>query len=190
MTIAVAALAQSPAPRPTIIAGDEWTFRQTGTEAGRNVERRWSLRIAERLPDDLITVERGNGAIEFYDDSWNRRDPQVPDYRPLDLRFPLEVGEAWDWSFDRGQSTQRGAQKVVARESIAVPAGNFECYRLEGHFSSNSRFRSETRTMTRWYCPALNYWGKIRQEIVTWDAFSPGSRSVLDSELVRFSRRD
>jgi hypothetical protein len=101
ITSASPLLAKSPAGRPDLAVGDTWVFRQRRTEGGHDVDRRWSLSIVERQPDALLRIERGNGAIEFYDESWNRRDPQLPEYRPLDLRTfssgrrLLSAPEAW-----------------------------------------------------------------------------------------------
>ena len=73
----------------------------------------------------------------------------------------------------------------MAYERVTVTAGTFDCFRLEGESLYNERAYNEQWYMTRWYCPSIKYVAKLHIVRNIWEPYSPPSRSVLDSELVR-----
>ena len=190
---AVAVLLSAPcfaeiiADRPGLRPGDQWVFHETGTDAGVSVDRRWSRRVVESLADGMVRVAPPIGDISVFDDSWNPRHPARPEFHPLDFVFPLRVGAEWTFASPPGAYYQRGNARVAAYETIKVPAGTFECFRLEGESVFNQgKSYSETRRMTRWYCPAVKYMAKLQFELDIWQFYGPGTRKVLASELVDF----
>jgi len=73
---------------------------------------------------------------------------KLPDGRHYTPRqdVPLEyvVGKRWSTRFDviaGGQGTVDMDFRIVRREKITVPAGTFDCFRIEGHGYSHSPFR-------------------------------------------------
>ena len=73
---------------------------------------------------------------------------KLPDGRHYTPRqdVPLEyvVGKRWSTRFDviaGGQGTVDMDFRIVRREKITVPAGTFDCFRVEGHGYSHSPFR-------------------------------------------------
>lgn len=73
------------------------------------------------------------------------------------LSTPLWVGKSWPASFNytrRDGSTveQNRIWTVEARETVSVPAGNFDSYRI--HSSGDNL------TITLWYAPELNFFVK------------------------------
>ncbi len=64
--------------------------------------------------------------------------------------------------------------KVRAYETITVPAGSFECYRIEGeafrHWQNGAAmvqgYNRKRVTTTVWYCPAVKWFGKRISEDV------------------------
>lgn len=196
--------AQNVADKPALNVGDLWVFHQTGTEAGKHVDRQWRRQIAETLADGMVRVTPIYNGVSVYDASWNPRHPETPDFWPADFEFPLRVGAEWSFaspvpSYDTTGRTyyQQGKHKVVAFEPITVPAGTFECFRLEGtsNWTSgvdiahpNWRYMATWR-MTRWYCPAVKYLAKTRIEFSASGIATGVIYSALDSELVRFVPR-
>jgi len=196
----MSALAQDVADKPDLRVGDEWVFVQTGTEDGKPVNRRWQRRIVEMLPDDRIRVTPTYGGVDVFDRSWNPRHPQRPTFWPLDFQFPLSVGAKWSFASPFGASTtkvenfdQRGQHKVVALESISVPAGTFKCFRIEGesHWLSGYAYSSdyhyvERWRITKWYCPDVKYIAKVHVDRHISGSGVKATQSDLDSELLVF----
>jgi hypothetical protein len=91
--------------------------------------------------------------------------PQSTDSNPLALSFPLEVGKRWryatDWLFKPKGSKGRSIVDVavVGYETITVPAGQFDAFKLsskaslQGTSPINSQYAGEV-TRTYWYAPA------------------------------------
>ena len=91
--------------------------------------------------------------------------PERKQSNPKALSFPLEVGKSWryatDWLFKPKGS--RGSMvvdvEVVAHERIALPAGEFEAFKLvsKGWVSGTSPINSQydaVITTTYWYAAA------------------------------------
>jgi hypothetical protein len=91
--------------------------------------------------------------------------PEREQSNPKALSFPLEVGKSWhyttDWLFKPKAS--RGSivvdVEVIAHERIAVPAGEFEAFKLvsKGRVSGTSPINSQydaVITTTYWYAAA------------------------------------
>jgi hypothetical protein len=70
----------------------------------------------------------------------------LPEYVRLLARYPLKVGDTWSYTreFDNPTFQERGDAKVVAYESITVPAETFDCFRVnvKAEFSNRSDQRS------------------------------------------------
>jgi len=196
--------AQNIADKPMLKAGDLWVFHQTGTETGKRVDRQWSLRIAGTLADGMVRVTPKHGGTDVYDGSWNPRHPDHPESWGHDFEFPLRVGAEWTFESPIGAVDasglfyrQHGHHKVVAFEPITVPAGTFNCFRLEGasYWTSGASRSHQTYTntemwrMTRWYCPEVKYLAKLHVEYSAAGAFIGVVGSTLDSELIRFAPR-
>jgi len=199
------AIAEEVADKPELRVGDQILYQQSGSDNGRSVERRWRRRIVERLPDGMFRVEPRMRNIDVFDGSWNHRHPERPDFWPIDFKFPLRVGDAWSYSSPPGARDnsglsywQHGHHKVVAFETITVPAGTFGCFRLEGesmwtsgtylghpNWSYNERWR-----MTRWYCPDVKYVAKMDIQIDRFGTTTGALHSALHSELVSYKQRD
>lgn len=182
--------AQPVAEKPDVQLGDLWVFRQIGTEMGKAVDRRWWRRVAELLPGGTMRVEPVYIGQAVFDESWNPRYSTRSDY-PLDFKFPLRVGGEWSFSSSQGEHFQDGHHRVVAYETITVPAGTFDCFRLEGVSIYNEKTwkvnYSDTWRMTRWYCPRVKYIAKWHIERNSAVYFGYGlNHDVLDSELIYF----
>ena len=193
-------LGQDFADKPELHVGDEWIFAQRGSEDGIAANPRWRRRIVEKLPDDKIRVVPPWRGFDVYDGSWNPRHPERPTSSPLDYQFPLRVGATWSFASPLGNLDtsgrsfeERGRYKVVAMETISVPAGTFRCFRIEGEISLiisdgySPDWKQVYRTLsTRWYCPDVRYMAKMHIERAIVGTFVKGANYELDSELIEF----
>ncbi len=71
------------------------------------------------------------------------------------LSSPLWVGKSWEARFlyrrrDGSQAEQHRTWTVEARETVSVPAGSFDCFRI--------RSQGEALTITLWYAPELDFY--------------------------------
>jgi hypothetical protein len=130
---------QDVADKPDLRLGDEWVFLETGNEGGKPVNRKWRRKIVEMLPDDTFRVFPKFLDADVFDRSWNVRRPELSNTGSIDFQFPLKVGASWSFASPTGSITTNGNlydlhgnNKVVAIESITVPAGTFRCLRIEG----------------------------------------------------------
>lgn len=200
---ALIAAAEPVATRPDLRVGDEWVYQGTGDDDGKPYEGRWRRRIEEILPNGHVRVTPKIGGIDVFDASWNAMHPQRTGYVPMVFRFPLRVGDAWSFTSPLGAMTpdgrnyeQRGAFKVVAYEQIAVAAGTFDCFRIEGetHWMSNYDATTpefhylERWRQINWYCPDVGYMGKQRTETYIGGKFATGRYRTRDWQLVRYRR--
>jgi hypothetical protein len=189
-----AAPAQTSGPamadQPTLVPGDTWTVRYSdGTRATRKFlredagvlvfevsqtsQRGGAARGQLHLTRDLSTVRMLDaGGAEL-----QRFDPHS-----LGLQFPLSVGKEWQGTcerFDEGRTagTFAGTYKVVGIESVTVPAGMFQAFRLEGQTyevqAPGKRWR-----FIHWYAPAVRNEAKLA-------AMDPDG-NVTEVELVEF----
>jgi hypothetical protein len=196
------ARAQEVADAPELHVGDEWIFHVTGTEDGNPVDRKSRRKIVESLPDGRFLIQAPAGAVNVFDSSWNPRLPELPDFWPLDFKFPLKVGDSWTFAspagaFDRSGRIYdlHGGHHVAAFEQMTIPAGTFGCFKIVGESSyvggidaGNPDYHHvELWKMTRWYCPEIRFLAKTHIERYTGEIVQKGRHDFLDSELVSFS---
>ena len=97
-----------------------------------------------------------------------------------DLPLEYVVGKRWTTRFDlltKGGGTVELDLRIAARETITVPAGTFDCFRIEGRGLNTSPFRPPIEgSVTFWRAPAQvrrNIKGEekryFRQEVQAWD---------------------
>lgn len=146
--------------------GDEASFRQTDMLTGL-VEQTFTMRVTrvdyegdrvEFNNGDWITDLMGN-AIKFWAVQFN---PPVQ-FAPTEF----QIGKKWTAAFGRIEngvtSNSYYDLHIVKRETISVPAGSFDTFRIEGEGWNNSfGLRLEYRV---WLVPGLNFLIK-RESIV------------------------
>jgi hypothetical protein len=101
------------------------------------------------------------------------------DFEPAWLLFPaeLQVGKQWSSRYRRSRqgdvSDWEVAFRITRRERVAVPAGPFEAFRIEGRgFSTTRRFEFE---WLMWVVPGLNF-------VVKRDLFSRAGGQLTFAE--------
>jgi len=185
------ALAQEAADKPAPKVGDRWIFEQTLKEPHRDdSSTRRSFQVAEVLPD-RITMVGGNGQSFQVDASLNPINPKGAEYAWTVLKFPLSVGNEWKYTVRSGEiglEEHSGTYKVAAFEAVTVPAGTFNCFRVDGEWQTNGRGFSVRGSDKIWYCPAINFYVKRSSEFTlrsVADSYHP-NRTERVLELWRF----
>jgi hypothetical protein len=159
---AEAAIAQT-VDRPDVKIGDQWKFAIYYTAPSTKPDRTWIITsvtasgIEGTENGEPLTLTRDLNVIES---------PRNKDSNPRLLDFPLVVGKRWryesDWEFKPKKSSGKAAVDVVvlAYERVAVPAGEFDAFKLAARESLSgtspigSQYAGET-TRTYWYAPAV-----------------------------------
>ena len=171
---------------PDVKTGDEWKFAVYYTVPSVTPNRAWV--ITSVTPDRIEGTENGDPLILTRELNV-LESPRTRESNPKALAFPLEVGKRWrydsDWVFkpkaSKGSTTVDVT--VVAHERIAVPAGEFDAFKLtasgslRGTSPINSRYAGNT-TETYWYAPTVRaivksvrhnpYLGTTTVELVTF----------------------
>jgi len=196
--MAVAALCLLPAPpvraqsadRPAMNVGDTWAYAQT-TDAGKEVkESTWSRKVVAVAADGTFEFQLGD-RVHKYDAAGNYLDPKGAEYNRTVYRFPMQVGSEWNYVAKFGTQVmmeQRGSYKVVAYEPLTVPAGTFDCFKVDGKADAayKASYQQQVRE-TYWYCPKVNGIAKLQRETTTTSRDSPSSREKTESVLTRYT---
>ena len=107
------------------------------------------------------------------------------------VAYPLRVGSDWTWKreFPNPAIAETITGKVVAYEAITVPAGAFNCFRVDASGSQTNRHNKLNRKWTHWYCPEVKGYAKMILETQTFNAYNPAATgtSVETYELMKFT---
>lgn len=177
-----AALAQT-AEAPQWKVGYKWTFQSvsglppvTGT---------WQREVIESLPDGKFSVQMENGNKLTFDGETNSLDSRGPEYSWKRFDFPLHVGK--QWTHERkldAYGRETATWKVKAYESVTVPAGTFDCFRVEGVVWQTRNYMmyapsTSHEDFTYWYCPDVKW-------VARWKSHRASSQFAthIDSESV------
>jgi hypothetical protein len=163
------------AERPEISVGDRWTYQRKNLDTGE-VRPPGPLNVSQ-VTANTITVRLGSMERTFSRE-WNLLEERMnkkANYRAYPLwlffRFPLTVGKKWDgiWEtnnfLDDSQARWRGKSEVKAIETVTVPAGTFQTFRIEFEGSYQGTFGAGSRRDTFWYAPAVKRWVKQEWEV-------------------------
>ena len=184
--LAAAALAQS-ADKPTLSVGDSWTYRQV-TEGK---ETFWTRRVVGASADGAdMTI--GDRAFKV-DGSLNILDPKGPEYTRELYRFPMKVGDDWssaNKALLQYVMDQASRYRIVAYEPLTVPAGTFDCFRIEGtsRITYKASFNRDIKE-TVWYCPKVASFAKLVRDTTTISRDTPSSRESTEIVLVKLQRK-
>src|SRR5258706_7291636 len=154
--VALEAVAQPTADKPDLKVGDKWEFNQSvKVVPGEEKSEPWSRRVVEIQPDGQIRVATGKEELLTLDATLNRIDPRGPEYSVATYKFPMKVGSEWSYSARTGEGgllERRGSYKAVAYEPLTVPAGTFDCFRVEGQWGNSNKSRSGRAREQYWHC--------------------------------------
>ena len=146
--------------------GDTATFRQTDILTGVE-EKTYSPRVT-RVDYDEDRVEYNNGrSITDLMGNFIKNGEVEFDTPVQFIPAELQIGKKWTAAFLRTKNDKTSNAyydlQIVKRETIAVPAGSFDTFLIEGNgWNMTNSARLETRL---WLVPGLNF--AIRREFVT-----------------------
>jgi len=188
------AFGQPVAEQPDWKIGDRWNFQQSIKQPGIGDDKpdTWSRRIVAFLANNKLEVRFGSGRIAQYDGAMNFTfvgDGGAEQIKVL-AQYPLKVGAEWTYRTKSGpmQGARNGSAKIVSYESITVPAGTFSCYRIDAVENYGNKAYSELVRTSRWYCPAVKWIAREREERTITDPGTGGAQTTVSvSELVKFT---
>jgi hypothetical protein len=185
--LAAAAAFGQEAAKPTLSVGEQWVFKQT-TDAGKEIT--WSRRIVAVGADGVVDVQTAPDKTQQFDAAWNFIDPRGADYNRTPYKFPMKVGAEWSFSAKAGTAVameNRNSYKVVAYEPVTVPAGTFDCFKVEGTSDTTLKAYNYTMHETYWYCPKVNFIGKVQRETTTRTRDTGSSHEKTESVLTSYT---
>jgi hypothetical protein len=182
--------AQGTAEKPTPKVGDKWEFQQTvkAVPAGESSQP-YSRQVVEVQPEGFKMVGGNNQSLQF-DAALNFVDPKGAEYSFTTFKFPMSVGSEWKYTARTGATGQlerNGTYKVAAFESVTVPAGTFECFRVDGEWQVNGRGYTGRGAEKIWYCPKINFIAKRSSDFSATTRDSGASSEVRLVELTKFT---
>ena len=177
------------ADKPTVNVGDAWSYAQTTDTGKETKETSWTRRVVA-VGADGFDVQIGDKTYRF-DPAGNFVDPKGAEYQRTIYEFPMQVGAEWTYSARFGTQVvmdQRGSYKVVAFEPLTVPAGTFDCFKVEGKAEAayKASYQQQVRE-TYWYCPKVNGVAKLSRETATTSRDSPSSREKVEQVLTKYA---
>jgi hypothetical protein len=167
------------AERPDWKVGDRWVFHAKSEPPPS--ESDWSREVKEALADGMFRVATETGRMLTFDEEGNSLDRRGSDYSWRRFNFPLTVGKRWDHKYkierQNAQGSATSSWEVKAFERISVPAGTFDCYKVEGREYQNwtplnmpgGAWIGQGFTLTEyWYCPAIRWVAKWHINDRSW----------------------
>ena len=166
-----APIAQQPtAERPVWMVGYKWTFHRVGGTP--QVESKWSREVTQSLPEEKFAVLTETGKELLFDGETNSLDRRGPDYSWKRFSFPLFVGKQWTHKRRFGDAGYDGYEtsswEVKGYEKITVPAGTYDCFRVEGVVWGTLAIPpygplTSHQAFTYWYCPAIKWAARFKE---------------------------
>lgn len=137
--------------------GDNRTFDETVTVTSVDLTHIKSSHVRpNRSPAEVEAVATLDWATVVSGASGTRFDPPI-----MGFKFPLVVGDAWKSSFVSESATGKAKTdldfKVVAREKVKTPGGEFDAFKIESEGWINGITWAGAIRMTevRWFAPAI-----------------------------------
>jgi hypothetical protein len=149
--------------------GDEATAQLSDLLTGV-VGNTLNLRVT-KVDDDNDRVELNNGAY-VWDTMGNRiRDPESGTSDMVRQLVPAEfyVGRKWTaaWKQEHPRAGKRTVEmtlRIGTFETVEVPAGKFQAFRIDGNGWANDNFGSMSIEQRAWLVPGLNF--AVRSEAI------------------------
>ncbi|MBL8414380.1 MAG: caspase family protein [Propionivibrio sp.] len=145
--------------------GDEATFRQTDILTGLE-ERTYTMRVTRvDYDEDRVEFNKGNSITDLMGNPI--KNGAVQFNTPVQFApAEFQIGKKWAAAFSRIEkgvtSNAYYDLQIVKRETISVPAGSFDTFRIEGE-GWNTSFGNRLQERI-WLVPGLNF--LIRRESI------------------------
>jgi hypothetical protein len=150
-------IADPPSPK----VGDRWTFAVYYAVPTAVPSRTW---LVTGVSSAEISVSEDGEPVRLTRELNVLESPRARESNPRLLAFPMKVGNRWtytsDWDFKPKAAHGRAVIEVVvvAHETVRVPAGEFDAFRLtstetlSGTSPIGSQYAGQV-TRTYWYAP-------------------------------------
>ena len=158
------------AEKPTYTKGDFWFYVE------RNLSKKMRLTFLREEKDKYVfKLGKSDRTSDYYFTSDIKRGIGYP--API-IEFPLKVGKKWEYRYQRKGSTKGPTEdnilaehKVEAYESVTVPAGTFQAFKINvKHEATGSRsLVTMPEKMYFWYAPEVKQLIKRVQMRKTWE---------------------
>ncbi|MBI2311479.1 MAG: hypothetical protein HYU77_03135 [Betaproteobacteria bacterium] len=190
---------------PTLRAGDAWTYQEYDGYSGRPT-RAVRYQVREVSPDTVIMELERDGVRERarFAPDWNPFSGSLPNNGAVDftpaypaLVFPLQVGKTWISSTGaRVRATGRTVTakifaRVLGRERVVTPAGEFEAFRVQRQVYLDDRewWRSGTEILEfDWYAPDAKAVVKHEDRSEFRDLTRGPGVTLFDNDIIRGDR--
>jgi len=189
--IEIISAAENPFTKGTIAAGtrytvgNSYTYRVTDLYTKREVETFTNTIIS--ITDTEVTYDTGL-ITDLLGNLLRARDGRV--FGPSQF-VPLEysVGKRWSTRFkitvpNFGTGQVELDMRITTRETITVPAGSFDTYRIEARGWSSGSWGTAQVTRNVWVAP-----GRVRGAIVSEDLRKGGPKIIASERLELVSYR-
>jgi hypothetical protein len=184
------------AEHPEWKVGDKWTFRQVENPGAK--ETTWTSEVMAVRSDGRLVVATGAGERLIFDSETNSLDKRGPEYTWRRFKFPMTVGASWSHDYkiagSRWEGVSQSKWRILAYEKIMVPAGTFDCFKVEGETFSNWQgidvqmpgYARGHLLTTYWYCPVIKWAAKWETENTEYVG---AQRVRTATELVSFEQK-
>lgn len=182
LAAAIAGAQEAAAP---LRVGDQWVYQRTGMNGERRGEETVRITLVDAARRTLIESTTGASPLGSASPSpldvgmarrQVRRDPATLELFDVDVlsgslplvRMPLREHTSWTYlrrsRIAGGEQLEEGRADVLGRESIEVPAGRFDAWRIRHRYTAvvtgNPAFQRVT-TIELWYVPAVKRWVRL-----------------------------
>ena len=160
------------AEKPLYTKGDSWLF------VNRNkFKKRKHIFMKEEIDKYVFKLGKSDRTSYIYFTS--KIKGTLTGYRNPVLDFPITVGKKWDHKYQRegqvgGHKTDiiRASHKVVAYESVTVPAGTFQAFKIDVvcEVADSKRIITNPEKLYFWYAPEVKQLVKrIKGNLDIWE---------------------
>jgi hypothetical protein len=174
--------------------GDRWTYNEIDRTPFGVKPRQFTAEVTD-ITDVHVIINGGEAVRDLLGNQVRFRDGRVMTPRQ-DQPLEYAVGKRWSTRYDiskkrKALGTVSLDFRVAARETITVPAGTFECFRVEATGINRLQGRPDLELLTtRWDAPDLLRHAVATEEIVrTVVRGHVQTRRSLRRELVAFEQR-
>ena len=173
--------------------GDTWTWRVSDRDSGAEKRRR-TVTVSE-ITDQEVRFNNGRIITDLLGNIKQSADGRR--YTGNQMQ-PLEfaVGRQWTTRFELANAT--GNQwvseytfRITTREKISVPAGTFDCFRIEGKGISRPVLGSGSTTLMNNFWMAPDVCRHVIKQEINRTAYGPRGPSVIENnrfELLSFKQ--
>jgi len=173
--------------------GDTWTWRvydrHTGAEKGLRTH------TVTEITDNEVRFNKGRIISDLLGNikqSGDGRRYTGNQFQPLEFA----VGKQWSTRFQvinpAGNNFESEYNfRITAREKVTVPAGTFDCFRIEGKGISRARFGSGSTTLMNNFWMAPDTCRRVIKQEVNRSFYGPRGLNLLEDdriELVSFKQ--